>query len=522
MRTVGFCAVTAALVVIMLCTTEVPVAAARDWSPEPDMSGDPEIDGFPDNELVRINDEVDLSCAWVDDDDAWEDEEEEEEGEDGDLITYTWECTAGTWKNGENTGVTVTWIAPATPSEAVGDVTFTVTASDAAEIPSGDTGDRDDDPNPSHSELVTVWNATITKCDAYWYPTYGGTTNFTCTIYPSALTRKIRFLLGSSSEDGRCCNFGTESDDDPDLKFPDQTGFTIDGEPEAELRNWATTTSQVSSAMVTVQAYDYGAYGSISADIILEEEPVEETESAYVVGEGTETSTTVPVEEDEPANHIADVWPWNAGGATDDSESNPAGDGTNGDGFSRYEEYRGFMVNGTHTRTNPDGEKDIFVCDEDGLANEDVDDFSALGLKIHKLAADGSEYGGSRVVNFKWDTAHNLPSQCGIRMYEGPYHQTAYGECEPSRGIPNDVLWVAIYTPSIREDGPPTHNQTTWDPADQGCLLRVIGHELGHAVNIEQHEPGTENCIMHDVDWNDIAHDYCTTEDDCQHAWKLR
>ncbi len=54
---------------------------------------------------------------------------------------FVWTCGGGSFKNGDNKGQTVTWIAPNSPSSSV---TITVTINDDAQIPQGESGDRDD------------------------------------------------------------------------------------------------------------------------------------------------------------------------------------------------------------------------------------------------------------------------------------------------------------------------------------------------------------------------------------------
>ncbi len=69
-----------------------------------------------------------------------------------DCLTYTWSKSRGSWKNGVNTGRNVTWIAPDTPSGSVNGDWIKVTITDAAVIPPGESGDRDDE-----DETATIY-----------------------------------------------------------------------------------------------------------------------------------------------------------------------------------------------------------------------------------------------------------------------------------------------------------------------------------------------------------------------------
>ena len=70
-----------------------------------------------------------------------------------DSFSYTWWCTAGSWKNGVHTGLNVTWVCPA---NFAGEVLISCAASDAAVKPPGEIGNRDDTPNGGGSIHVDV------------------------------------------------------------------------------------------------------------------------------------------------------------------------------------------------------------------------------------------------------------------------------------------------------------------------------------------------------------------------------
>ncbi|MDO8585987.1 MAG: hypothetical protein Q7T82_03010 [Armatimonadota bacterium] len=62
----------------------------------------------------------------------------------GDQLSYTWTATAGSFKNGVNTGPSVIWVAPGTPTTSA---RVTCTVDDGIQgISPGDSGERDDDP----------------------------------------------------------------------------------------------------------------------------------------------------------------------------------------------------------------------------------------------------------------------------------------------------------------------------------------------------------------------------------------
>ncbi|GAH38287.1 unnamed protein product, partial [marine sediment metagenome] len=209
----------------------------------------------------------------------------------------------------------------------------------------------------------------LSKCGSDWLPKGGdedNTTTFTATIYPSQLTGIIKFTLYDvSDEPGYCMNSpatvpgsGEDSDAWKDLQFPDsQSGFTISG----SNNDVATKTSAANSATVTVKSFDYGSYGKIKAEVQIGGTWY----PALVVG-GPARYATVP--RDEDANDIADAWAYNTGGKNDDDEHS-VNNAHDGDGLTRYEEYRGVDTDDDGAvalaeRTNP-GRKDLFVQGKD-------------------------------------------------------------------------------------------------------------------------------------------------------------
>ena len=242
--------------------------------------------------------------------------------------------------------------------------------------------------------INVIFDAEISKCSDEFMPSGGpgvnddNTTTFTMTLQGGA-SAPIRFTLYEvSSEPGYCMNkpssipeSGNEDADDwKDLQFPSQTGFEVSGSDD----NIATTTSSVSSVTVTVKSFDCGAYGKIKAEAQI----CGQWYTAHIVG-GTDLFARIPRDDDN--NHIADTWTFNTGDATDDDDTS-LNNTNNGDGLTRYEEYRGVDINGDGTittsseRLNP-SKKDLFVQGGGfGGTFEPFswgDAFSEAGLDVH-------------------------------------------------------------------------------------------------------------------------------------------
>ncbi len=156
-------------------------------------------------------------------------------------------------------------------------------------------------------------------------------------------------------------NAGSELTTDRDLQFKNpQDGFLIAGpyNEDAYTVDEEGEFMEVNSARVWVNSYDYGAYGEIEAQGTV----AGTTKTAHLVGSEVER---VDIPRDDDDNHIADAWTYNTGNEGDDNDTS-LDNQHNGDGLTRYEEYRGVDINNddlisdASERLNPN-EKDLFV-----------------------------------------------------------------------------------------------------------------------------------------------------------------
>jgi len=374
----------------------------------------------------------------------------------------------------------------------------------------------------ANSVTVKVWDATITKCAAGWLPTAGEILSFTLQFRPEGIEGYFDvYLEGVSTLQGKCCNAACDdpaNDAEPDLQIlgPQQGWNTL-------LKAHATSNT-CSAATLAVTCLDYGASGSMSAiaHVLCKDR------GAIVVGtDPEETSQGIPV--DANSNGIGDAWAHDkkpdesVGGASDDEENAPVGLNT-GDGFSRFDEYRGFMISGAHTRTDPDGKKDVYIRDEDSLG---LGSFGTLGLESH-LISDAEFDSSTHAVNFNGGN-----NQCAILLRNAGNNTSLAGQCllltppgTNGPGVPCDILRVEIYPEWIRRWTNPTHDGTTVDPDDEAIISQVIAHELAHAVSIHHHSPDTccSNCNMKypcPGQGAPIINDFCTTNPGCKSKTKL-
>lgn len=168
------------------------------------------------------------------------------------------------------------------------------------------------------------------------------------------------YLYDISKHKGECTNYPvTDEGTRDDLRFfADQEEFVID--PNNANHAW-TKKENISEATILVEARDTGAWGKIKASC--------DKHSLKAEYQGQQF---MRLPKDNNANHIADTWEQEKGVKdfpADYDEDQPSGQRRLGDGYTLYEEYRGFMTMRGFKRTNPK-KKDLFIYDRDGLVQQ--------------------------------------------------------------------------------------------------------------------------------------------------------
>ena len=321
-----------------------------------------------------------------------------------------------------------------------------------------------------HLERRIDVKATLSRANRNWRPLKDGVVMLSAALDPSQqLTGKFRFtLLDVSREKGYAINAGTGTE--PDLEFQDgQAGFNkVDSPPPGTWQ--VETTGTGTRATVTLVARDYGAYARVKAEVNVDGHwyPCD------VEGGGT----AVSLPRDDDGDHIADSWEEIYGiadqSASDDLDDQPAptnaadGPARAGDGLSNYEEYRGFVESLTWDVGYP-GQKDLFIYDALALGTGTI---ANTGLRVHLILED--EYSSARVLNFNRGYATTGP-QNGLHLMDHVLGADIAGQAYPTVGTPNTVEWVGI----------DTAKETFL--AVGGYFDSLVGHELGHAVNMLHH-----------------------------------
>jgi hypothetical protein len=280
------------------------------------------------------------------------------------------------------------------------------------------------------------------------------------------VTREMGYALNAGDGGERDLRF------DLNVNRTPQEGFepTVDTDDGYEI----TTAARSRSATVKAAAWDYGAWARVKAEVNFD--------GAWRACKTRTGRDWVNVPRDDDDNKIADGWERQYGvygqPASSDDDAQPAGRDT-GDGFSNYEEYRGFFTardrngsgwsksHGTWVSTDPT-KKDVFVHDGIGLG---VAAFPRTGLTVHLIDEDQYNGNRSRLVNFNTGYAAFDPArgQKGLFLHDGPLPAGTAGMVKPDIGSPNVVTDVIVDLAQV-------------EYGDE--MLWVIAHELGHAVGL--------------------------------------
>jgi hypothetical protein len=323
-------------------------------------------------------------------------------------------------------------------------------------------------------------------------------TGIASTIPPDKMAFK---LADVSREPGVSMNWPDKksASKDPDLAFDDIHN------PLASIgSNGATADfTPIDSGPVAakVSPHDWGGWATLNVTATINGQTIQ----GHLKGAPNTTNILLPKR--QAGSHIADVWKTkhNVPLATpddDDSEANPVSyPGCVGDGFTTYEEYRGFMENGKHIEGDISA-KDFFIQNLIGAdAEPGIFQFTELtGLIIHKDIQKNEMDGvngpnlGDRLINFNHDQGAHVTDQHGVLVgtCQGTdggdtYIRTNNGTTLHGRpGLTNGICMQGRNSPGTLNPGA-THKGSisASDAATQFDL--GIAHEFLHSVGVSHH-----------------------------------
>ncbi|MBI2568650.1 MAG: hypothetical protein HYV63_16635 [Candidatus Schekmanbacteria bacterium] len=295
------------------------------------------------------------------------------------------------------------------------------------------------------------------------------------------------------------------------------------------------------TAVIEASTTDFGAHGHFAVQVDVE------GEKTYVgppAGGDSSAKELRQLPRDDDRSGLPDAG-WAADGVptpiadrpdvredvdADPPASGEPAEGVVGDGFTAYEEYRGFVTNRRFVRTSPE-RKDLFVAPlihesvprVPDIAPELASSAVALlsprwGLAVHELfRKDNSEFSFSErpsiLVKPRWETALGRARQGGIYLwFTNQYFQgdgcgsslprigsTLWPNASGPRNL-NTVGRSYIHLYAITCISPQTSSETALsEPHDEEAMTFTVAHEVGHAIGAAHYrQPGSPGCPDND------------------------
>ena len=246
-----------------------------------------------------------------------------------------------------------------------------------------------------------------------------------------------------------------------ELRLTDHEGLSAETPPGERVESSA-----------VIGSHDWGGFGAIEVTAVLQSG---KRIQGVLQGAGAE----ILVPKRTPGDYIAESWRIAKGvGGVDaraDYENTPIGDRNAGDGLTLYEEYRGFIENGSHIEGDPK-KKDFMIFNDAGsgyLAG--IRRFAELSELATHWKFQRNEWQDSNVVNLNFRRGPHVVAQHGARVQASAAH-AGYAEAK------GRTVYIAPF------DG--TEDQRIFDYMNSSLV-----HELMHTVNVYHHGDKVEPMV---------------------------
>jgi len=303
-------------------------------------------------------------------------------------------------------------------------------------------------------------------------------------------------LTETSKEPGVAMNFPLDAKDER---------FDLDLDAEGEFFVLKNKNQQMTRAVrsgfsdtVKVVPYDWGGWATLQVTAYMRD-------GRQVRGKvkgRSELGVRLPKRSAD--SHIADVWKERKkSGADDLDDESVAGQKDNGDGFSLYEEYRGFVVDGQRIEGDPE-QKDFFVLNLIGAdAQTGLDLFTAVSqLAVHDRLKPAEMSEEKRLMNGNHRRGARNQEQHGvwIKTFASKSDLGGGGAFTTLNkagvaGRPGLVKGIGILSRTNEDsDFNKPFNLVASDTIF--AYDRAIAHELLHSVGVEHHGEGDYNMTV--------------------------
>jgi hypothetical protein len=205
---------------------------------------------------------------------------------------------------------------------------------------------------------------------------------------------KVEYMLNSSKIKGICMNYPQDKDADtkPDLIFDSLLQKNPEKGQDSYKNDLLKSKNDSGENFIAIiTSYDYGSYGSLKIKVTVQDCGVDKPPIWAHFKDDKKDTIFIPY--DDNHNHIADEWEKQMGilgknlaaNSDDDDLPNDLNKDYKGDGYTAYEEYRGFSEEAKHIRTDPTT-RDVMVCNR--LKNK-TDEKTGIEKNYHDRAEDG-------------------------------------------------------------------------------------------------------------------------------------
>ncbi len=318
--------------------------------------------------------------------------------------------------------------------------------------------------------------------------------------------RFIFELKDTSREPGVCLNWPLNAkDNDPDLRLAaaEMSGGELSKEDQKlVVKNVLRDDEQQPYADVQVDSYDFG--GRAELRVICELEDGREVVGLLKDEKGAVDIVRLP--KTNGPGWVAESWRKKNGVADlpdNDDDEKVEGQEYRGDGFTLYEEYRGFVENGRHMECDPK-KKDLFILNRANVyTREGISLLEKLAkIKTHARLRDGTEMNGeTRLMNGNHREAPHRVDQHGvilshyldwenIQHHDGGVMVPLEGSDQSKAGRPKDTAWCYI-VPMHATDAIFAADRLKHYNLDHLSVRQLyaaaVAHELLHAIGADHH-----------------------------------